>query len=467
MSIWEEKEWKWQDRRSGMVRFMPQRSLVTVAYRPVDATEAARASIEASVSAPSIRTGTLDGWRFVARAFDAASGEQALLESVARTKNGRTLPVVTGQQGETRYFIPGRVSVQLEEGEPQDGLDRLAAELAGQVVYRSRVAAGFGHIALPVDAIEPEVVARLNQDSRVRVASLPEFGLGILAAAVGGTKCKPWGVGRVRAKKAKVTGNAEVVVGIVDSGVDLTHPQLRPRLVPPVPGEDRDFLDPADVSPHTLEDGHGTHVAGIVAAVAPQCRLLPVQVGLLENGQDTAYKEALMLLAGRAAAGARMVVNMSFDLGGAEPPQVKDAVAQAHRAGALLIAAAGNRTQEIGTTRKSFPASFPEVAAIAATNPDDEKIARSNFGIPIAASAPGANIRSTVPGGGTGCMSGTSMAAPHAAGVAALIWRQHGHLAAAGVLARLRSGCDDIRARNDPALAGKLGAGRLNAQRSV
>src|SRR3954447_25301654 len=244
----------------------------------------------------------------------------------------------------------------------------------------------------------------------------------------------------------QLSRGAGVTVAIIDSGARLEHPDLGPNIwtnFDEVPGngvdDDRngyvDDVHGVDLSStsagQNLSDGHGhgTHVAGIVAAaanglgvvgVAPQAKLMVVKV-LKADGSGTtgAVAEGIRY----AAANGARVINLSL-AGNVNDPRVADAVQAAAAANALVVASAGNDGRDIDR-RPSYPASLPEpnLLAVASTDPNDGRGISdfSNFGrLAVQVAAPGAQILSSANDGGWKLMSGTSMAAPMVAGVAAL-----------------------------------------------
>jgi hypothetical protein len=222
------------------------------------------------------------------------------------------------------------------------------------------------------------------------------------------------------------TGDASVIVAILDTGVDLNHPEFQGRLVP--------GFKPGGGSPDD-DHGHGTHVAGIVAAagnngtgvagMAWQVSIMPIKVldasgngthGGIAVGMDWAIRH-----------GAR-ILNLS--LGGTVPSStLQNAVQEAHDAGVLVIASAGNcggtNYSNNGCTSMNqpvYPAAYDQVIAVAATDYLDNRASYSNQGSYVDIAAPGSSILSTIPGGGYGNTSGTSQAAPFVSGLAALLW---------------------------------------------
>lgn len=236
------------------------------------------------------------------------------------------------------------------------------------------------------------------------------------APSSGGDREQPWGVQRVKA--ALVWPRAQgrgVKVAVIDTGIDPAHPDLR--------GAVAGGFNAVDVSkPGEWSDkeGHGTHVAGTIGArrdgdgvvgVAPQASLYSVRV-LDENGNGT-YDDVIAGIQWAVDNGVQ-VANMS--LGADEgSPALEQAVKEASRRGLLIIAASGNAGGPVG-----YPAKYPETIAVGASDKTDKTAWFSNRGPEVDFIAPGVDVLSLKRGGGTETLSGTSMATPHVAGLAAL-----------------------------------------------
>ncbi|MDD5302288.1 MAG: S8 family peptidase [Elusimicrobia bacterium] len=226
----------------------------------------------------------------------------------------------------------------------------------------------------------------------------------------------PWGVTRVNAPAAWSGGQgAGVKVAVIDTGIDCTHPDLQCDF-----GSGKNIVDP---SATPMDDNeHGTHVSGTIAGrgkggpvgVAPKATLIPVKV--LDGSGSGSLSDIVKGINWATKAGVD-VINMS--LGGASgSPALERAVKQALAAGVVVVCAAGNSGPDADTV--GFPAGYPGVIAVAASDSNDQVAKFSSRGDAVAFIAPGVDIMSTIPGGGTAKLSGTSMASPHVAGLAAL-----------------------------------------------
>lgn len=266
-------------------------------------------------------------------------------------------------------------------------------------------------------------------------------------------------------------GSPAVTVAVIDTGVDPGHPDLAGTIVPGT------SVLAGSVGPDD-DHGHGTHVAGVIAAsvadrkgvagVAPNCRIMPVKVLNGEGKGDTGDIVAGLIWA--VDHGAR-VVNMS--LGGAGGSRaLSAAIEYARSKDVLVVAAMGNA----GENSQEYPAGYPGVMAVGATDRDDQVADFSNYGSWISVSAPGVDILSTLPRNPVGVtrlegketmqdvMDGTSMASPFVAGLAALVRSANPTLTAAEVKARIERSCDDLGPRG---FDEKYGWGRINAVRAL
>lgn len=212
------------------------------------------------------------------------------------------------------------------------------------------------------------------------------------------------------------TGAATVLVAVIDSGVESTHPDLATKLV-----TGWNFL--TGTSDTGDQMGHGTAVAGTIAAVSDngigvagvswRSTILPVTV--VDMSERAAYSDIAAAIEYAADRGAR-IINVSIG-GQAQSDTLQYAVDYAWARGALIFASAMNA----GASSPYYPAACDHVVAVAATDATGHLASFSNFGSWITVAAPGVDILTTSMGGGYGYWSGTSFASPIAAGVAALM----------------------------------------------
>lgn len=231
---------------------------------------------------------------------------------------------------------------------------------------------------------------------------------------------RQWGLTRLDAPKLQdsAADGAGIIVAVLDTGVDATHPDLAGRVLP--------GFDVYDSAGDGRKDpnGHGTHVAGIIAAsrnsnggqgLAPGVSILPVRVlDQTGYGDDSDVARGVIWAVDHGA----QIINLS--LGGDEAnSQLAEAVAAAIRTGVVVVAAAGNGGSLQGGT--IFPAANPGVIGVAATGGDDHAAWFSTRGTWVDVAAPGVGILSTWTGGGWEYESGTSMAAPMFAAAVAVV----------------------------------------------
>ena len=236
----------------------------------------------------------------------------------------------------------------------------------------------------------------------------------------------PWGVDRIDADLAwAATRGAGVKVVVIDSGIDKDHPDLQAN----IKGGVNYVRQKGRVDPNAWDDdnGHGTHVAGTIAAVdntlgvigvAPSASLYAAKA-LDKRGNG--YVSDLISALDWAAANGMHIANMSLSTT-SDVQALHDACDAAVAAGVVLVAAAGNAGDgNAATDEIEYPAAYSAAIAVAASDSADSVPGWSNSGPHVDVAAPGVNIYSTTKGGGYGVKDGTSMATPHVSGVAALV----------------------------------------------
>jgi len=265
-------------------------------------------------------------------------------------------------------------------------------------------------------------------------------------------------------------GIETIIIAIVDTGVDLLHPDLKNKIV----SGGRDFInndfDAAD------DNGHGTGVAGIAAAetnnnegiagVAWNCKILPVKVaGPDGTGPADKVAEGIRWAADNGAG----VINLS--MGSAEPSLlIRDAVKYAYDKNVVVVASVGNSNGPV-----NFPAAYDEyVLAVAATDFNDNRTSWSSFGPQVDVAAPGEKVLAPLPTGLTpeGFFpylpgTGTSFSAAHVAGLAALIKGLKPWLQVADIMNIIRYSADDVNAFQFKGKDDYVGYGRINMEKAL
>lgn len=272
----------------------------------------------------------------------------------------------------------------------------------------------------------PAVVARLPEPGLARLLGSPRvtrIESDRIIRALEGDLANSWGVSRIGARVVHRSGNrgAGVRVAVVDSGIDYFHPDLVDAYAG---GWDfvNDDDDPFD------DFGHGTHVAGIIAAgangfgvvgVAPEVEIYALKV--LDQRGLGRTSDIIAALEWAVDNGIE-VANHSY-MSSIEPGSLlRQAFDNSYAAGILHVAAAGNGgTCPPTVPAVAYPARFASAIAVAATDPMDKRVCFSSTGPEVELAAPGLNIVSTLPLGTYGTGSGTSLAAPHVTGAAALV----------------------------------------------
>jgi len=254
-------------------------------------------------------------------------------------------------------------------------------------------------------------------------------------------------------------GAQDVIVGVVDTGVDLKHQDLQGQLL-------QGYNVISDNNVPQDDVGHGTHVAGVISALVNNNlgvagmtwynKVLPVKV-LDQTGAGSTYSVAQGII--WATDHGAKVINLS--LGNyADSSFLHDAIKYAFDKDVALIAASGNDNTE----RPGYPAAYEEVFAVAATDSENKKAPFSNYGDYIDVAAPGVSIASTYPDNQYAALSGTSMASPHVTALAALIRSTNPNLKNTEVYEIMRKSAQDL---GDPGKDKYFGFGLIDVVKAV
>lgn len=271
----------------------------------------------------------------------------------------------------------------------------------------------------------------------------------------------------------KQTSAANVIVAIIDTGVDYTHPDLADNMWQ---GRDsqgniihgynaiKENFDPMD------DNSHGTHVAGTIGAVGNNnlgvagvtWKTQIMAVKFLDSRGSGSLADAVQAIDFATEHGAD-VMNNSWGSSGSISSTLKAAVERALQAGVVFVAAAGNdgNSNDGNTSKTNYPASFDldNVVSVAASDNTDKMANFSNYGkTSVHLMAPGVNIYSSVPGGKYASYSGTSMATPHVTGAVALLLQRNPNLKPLEVRERLMRSSDKISVYSSKLIS----SGRLN-----
>lgn len=381
--------------------------------------------------------------------------------------------------GENNNHVSGQVLVKFKEKVSQKEIENQLKSNHGRIINKID-AIGVLVLQVPQNA-EEKVATALSRNPHVEYAELDYIAEAFLVPNDTYFAAYQWGFentgqeikGVIGKIDADIDGPAAwdatssgVKVAVLDTGVDQDHEDLAPKIV-----ANKDFTGSS--TGYNDMYGHGTHVAGIVAAVTnnnkgvaggcPACQLMNGKV-LNDSGLGANSGIANGII--WAAENGAKVINMSLG-GSMKSTTLERAVNYAWNNGVVIVAAAGNSSNP----SKTYPAAYANAIAVAATDNNDRKASFSSYGTKwVDVAAPGVNIYSTFPNHAYQINkspnydfgSGTSMAAPMTSAVAALIWSTPYGTSASQVRARLQSTADQI-----PGTGMYWSSGRVNAASAV
>ena len=293
-------------------------------------------------------------------------------------------------------------------------------------------------IAVPKSSTLQRQLSAYSADSRVQFAE-PNY-IGEIASSYPNDSqySSQYHIGAMKANEVwadstnGTKGDEDVVIAVIDTGVDADHPDLVDKLLPGV----NTTTDGNGVNDTNDTQGHGTHVASIAAGdtnngigtagVCPECMILPIR-SMLSTGGGTHFDvvEGINWVTEWAQENPskRVIINMSLGFD-AKVASLELALNNAYNQGILIFAASGNS----GKALLRYPAAYPNVVAVGSTTSANMKSGFSNMGTHIDLSAPGTAIMAATNDGSYGLKDGTSMATPNAAGVAGLVWSKRASL---------------------------------------
>gem|GEM_PF-3501287 len=353
------------------------------------------------------------------------------------------------QQITSKDAEPGRIVVVLEQGEDRFDAkwDSVLGALGAEVIKRSvSNSANFLVVKLKNPSKEQalEFIENVSHIEGVRYAE-PDIRYHVQFIPNDPLWSSQWGPQHINAPDAWdfQTGSMGIAIAIIDEGVQYTHPDLSARFSGLI---GYDFVDDdADPMPDDPDEDHGTHVAGIAAAtinnntgiagMAGGCRLVSLRA-LDETGSGAMsdLADAVMWAADQGFD----ILNMSWG-SYTYSTTLENACNYAWNHGCLLVAASGNN----GADSILYPARYASVIAVGAVGQDGSLASFSNYGPQQELVAPGVSIISTTYPDGYSHMDGTSMAAPHVSGVAALVWSEYPSMSNDELRDRLQNTADD------------------------
>ncbi len=462
-------------------------------------------SVSATAPSAGLDAETLGGAAFNGTAM--VDGSKVLAERQTMLSNGdvesRRLVQRTGkypnrivtetlrQDPDQRKLVPvGRmemvadhVLVHLREGSSADELKELVAQYNATVVRTLSDGDTFiVRLEAPgLDAVE-QAVEYFAAEARSIAYAEPDYVRHLTAVPNDTMYGNLWGMPKISMPDAWdiTTGSSDAVVAVIDTGMDLDHPDLEANLwinSIEIPGDGKDndgngYVDDingwdfvSDDDDPNDSDGHGTHCAGTIGAVGNNANqvvgvcwtasIMPVRVGTEEGLLDSDIVDGIRYAARN---GAKVLSNSYGGTGYSQT--IYDAVEYANEQGCIFVAAAGNDSSD-NDSLPQYPASYdlPNVIAVAATDENDNLATFSNYGAnSVDLAAPGVNIVSTYLDGGTETLQGTSMACPHVAGAMTLLISLNADISPAEAKQVLLDSVDEL-----PVLAGKVvSGGRMN-----
>ncbi len=408
------------------------------------------------------------------------------------------------QDGFLKYFLPGELTVQFNNNVSFPRMMEVLQDLETRVI-RDQWTPGYFTVSVPPGETVFSAMERIGKTKEILFCEPSYFSYNDDLSPVNDPLFSDqWhlmNTGQLEESTASsdmnvpqawsvTTGDPDVVIAVIDTGIDLSHPDLVANILPRN-GEDWNFASTSEEEP-TDVGNHGTACNGIVAAVqengigvsgvAPGCSLMPLKIDLVA-GANANRADAINYAASRRPEFKAMILSLSWRMSIGDFTAVGLAVRNAWEADCIILAASGNDNGPI-----SYPAKYPEVIAVGATTPCDERKSPtscdgetfwgSSFGPQQEVVAPGVRIVTTDRVGASGYSStdytmtfnGTSAACPAAAGVMGLIYSTNPNLTNEQARSVLRYSASDevgVAGEDLPGFDPFMGYGRVDAENAV
>ncbi|MDP3979798.1 MAG: S8 family serine peptidase, partial [Chlamydiota bacterium] len=409
-------------------------------------------------------------------------------------------PVPSKDREEQVAFVPQQIIVKLKSTGTRQNILEMNASMGTQTI-KMIPQANLYLIEIPNDANMDSIISAFSEDTNIVYAE-PNFLLTTHAvipnddrfnALYGlhntgqlfGTSKPDADIDAPEAWEIR-TGSPNVIIAVIDTGVDYTHPDLASNIWSN-PGEvcgngidddDNGFIDDcrgwdfANSDNDPIDDNsHGTHVSGTIAAVGNNgfgvvgvtwsAQIMPLKF-LGSSGSGSTFDAAQCVY--YAVDNGATILNNSWG-GGGYSTTLYNSIVYARNHNVLFVAASGNSGVNTDTSAH-YPSSYDldNILSVAATDYKDNLASYSNYGIDtVDLAAPGSSVFSTIPGNNYAYKSGTSMATPHVSGVAALVWAEHPELNYQDVINQILFNTDPL-----PVLEGKVATGgRLNLNKAM
>ncbi|MBW3496855.1 S8 family peptidase [Bacillus sp. FDAARGOS_1420] len=321
----------------------------------------------------------------------------------------------TQAKAKSNHYVPNQVIVKFKHAASLQSIQDFHKSVDTTVLSKDKVL-GFEVVQFQKGSVE-EKIKEYKKNTNVEYAE-PNYYFHAFWTPNDASFQKQYGLRQIQAPQAWDTqrSDSDIKIAIIDTGVQGTHPDLSSKII-----YGHDYVSDTAIS--NDGNGHGTHCAGIAAAitnnkegiagVAPQASIYAVRV--LDNQGSGTLDNVAKGIADAADAGAKVIsLSLGAPNGGTA---LQEAIQYAWGKGAVIVAAAGND----GDSTPNYPAYYDNVISVASTDQYDQKSYFSTYGKWVDVAAPGSNIYSTYKGSTYRTLSGTSMATPHVAGIAALL----------------------------------------------